>query len=190
MALNHVVISIYQKTFIQTKALQSVSKGIFTTKYHEQCFYDWIWLLLFCFISLCRMDILISQPPEFPAVSLNWWVYSYFLNNYFDYNLLHVLVYFHSPSLVIFFLCQTNKLVFSDLNVFENLFPHVLTWNNSEHKQKTQAKFYEMLHFQMSKFGCKMSMWHYPSNTPSWLLFIIKSTYKQLNYLSKSESWL
>ena len=190
MDLNHVVISIYQKTFIQTKALQSVSKGIFTTKYHEQCFYDWIWLLLFCFISLCRMDILISQPPEFPAVSLNWWVYSYFLNNYFDYNLLHVLVYFHSPSLVIFFLCQTNKLVFSDLNVFENLFPHVLTWNNSEHKQKTQAKFYEMLHFQMSKFGCKMSMWHYPSNTPSWLLFIIKSTYKQLNYLSKSESWL
>ena len=44
--------------------------------------------------------------------------------------------------------------------MFEHLFPAVLTWNSYEHKQKRQAKIYEILDFRMLKFGCKMSIGH------------------------------
>ena len=81
-----------------------------TQWYHKQCFYDWIWLFLFWFKILHRMDIIIFYLLEFPAVSLNWWVYSHFLNNDFDFNVLHVLVYFHSPSSVIFFLSENLEI--------------------------------------------------------------------------------
>lgn len=70
-------------------------------RYHEQFFYDWNWLFLSWYKSLCRRDNLISQPWEFQAASFIWWMYSHFSNNGFDYNLLSVLAYFHSLRLLI-----------------------------------------------------------------------------------------
>ena len=79
MDLNHVVISIYQKLYIQTKAVQSVLKGkseaaggnvhatlngtansVFMTEFDSSFFK-----------ILYRMDIIIFYLLEFPAVSLN-----------------------------------------------------------------------------------------------------------------------
>ena len=80
-----------------------------TQWYHEQCFYNSIWLLIFLVYVFLSDGHLYFWPSEFPAVSLEWWVCSHFLNNDFDSNLLRVLVYLYSPSLVIFFPSQNLK---------------------------------------------------------------------------------